>query len=175
MQKRVERTTRQRNQWIDSQVKAGRPVAEVAKEANLTETKVREVVDGIKHGRLGPGRPLKPIGPGKPTWESVLGGKFRQARNNSGLTMKELIERTKERGINADLISRFERGDKQPSMKQLQDMCRVLGITISDIWPTEKHRSQQTEMRRAGHLRPNEVVDLQALLGRTDRDRNERQ
>lgn len=175
MQRKVEQTTRQRNKWIDSQVKAGRPIAEVAKEANLTEGKVREVVDGIKHGRFGPGRPLTPPGPGKPTWEAELGGKFRKARNDSGLTMKELIERTKERGINADMISRFERGDKQPSMLQLQDMCRVLGIAISDIWPAERKRSQQTEMRRAGHLRPNEVVDVQALLGKTERDRNERQ
>ena len=77
MTKRTEQTTRQRNLWIDNQVKSGRPISDVAQEAKLTETKVKEVVEGIRNGRLGPGRPSKPTAPGKQTWEETLGGRFR--------------------------------------------------------------------------------------------------
>ncbi len=172
MARKAERTTRQRNIWVDSQVKAGKPIAEVAKEAKLTPAKVETIIEGIQQGRLGPGRPGKQES--SDSWEAELGGKFREERNKAGITMAELISKTTARGINADLISRFERGEKQPSMIQLSDMCRALGIKITAIWPKERHRNQQTEMQRAGHLRPSEVVDLSALLGKNIRRRNER-
>lgn len=167
-----EQTTRQRNIWIGKQVQAGRSIGEVAQEAKLPEKRVQGIVDSMKEGRLGPGRPNKPEE--AESWESRLGQGFRDARNKSGMTMRELIEKAKEPGINADLISRFERGGKQPNMKQLQDMCRVVGITIQDIWPKERNRSQSSEMKRAGHLRPSELVDVSALLGKAGRERNER-
>lgn len=167
-------TTRKRNIWIDKQIRSGRPISAVAKEAGVPENKALQIVVDMQNGKLGPGRPsIDKSTPGRQTWEEKLGSQFRAARNRVGMTMMELVSKSKEQGIHADLISRFERGQKQPNMDQLQDMCRVLGITITEIWPPDRERDQKTELKRAGHLRPNEIVDVNVMLGRASRHRNE--
>ena len=168
---REQKTTRKRNIWIHQQIEGGRSVQDVAKDVGLPERRITQILSAYAKGCMGPGRPNKPED--EASWEAELGQGFREARNRKGMTMRELIDRAKSAGINADLISRFERGSKQPSMQQLQEMCDIIGVSIKEIWPKERKRSQRSEMRRAAHLRPNELVDISALLGKGGRQKNE--
>ncbi len=49
------------------------------------------------------------------------------ARKNSGMTQKELAEKT---GINQADISRLENGSSNPSLKTLQRLAEGMGMTL---------------------------------------------
>jgi len=66
------------------------------------------------------------------------------ARNKSGLTQKELSERT---GINQGDISRIERGNANPSLNTLKKLAEGMNMTLQLVFsPVEG--TQHTTMRK---------------------------
>lgn len=57
-----------------------------------------------------------------------------QARTEKGLTLKQLEELT---GIGKTTLNNIENGHVSPTLKQLEDIARALGVKISDLYDSE--------------------------------------
>lgn len=55
---------------------------------------------------------------------------WREARQRSGLSQEDAAEAV---GIDANSISRYERGERQPSLIIACRLCRVYGCSLKDI------------------------------------------
>ena len=64
----------------------------------------------------------------------TIGEKLRQARNQAGLTQKELGERL---GISQAAIGQFEKKDSNPTLDTIQKIANALGISIHKILDRE--------------------------------------
>jgi transcriptional regulator with XRE-family HTH domain len=57
-----------------------------------------------------------------------------RARTEKGLTLKQLEELT---GIGKTTLNNIENGLVWPTLKQLEDIARALGVRISDLYESD--------------------------------------
>jgi transcriptional regulator with XRE-family HTH domain len=67
----------------------------------------------------------------------TLGGRVRELRRGRGLTLEELAERS---GVSRAMISKVERGEKNPTLVVAAKLAEGLGITLSEFAGTEERR-----------------------------------
>ena len=58
-----------------------------------------------------------------------------QARAQAGLSQQELAERL---GVSRQTINAIEKGDYNPTIKLCIGICRVLGLTLNDLFWEEE-------------------------------------
>src|SRR5918993_1960750 len=66
-----------------------------------------------------------------------LGGRVRELRRGRGLTLEELAERS---GVSRAMISKVERGEKNPTLAVAAKVAEGLEITLSELLGTEERR-----------------------------------
>ena len=60
---------------------------------------------------------------------------MKQARAQAGLSQQELAERL---GVSRQTINAIEKGDYNPTIKLCIGICKVLGLTLNDLfWEDE--------------------------------------
>lgn len=64
-----------------------------------------------------------------------LGGRLREIRGASGLSLSEVARRL---GISTSAMSQIERGALQPSVGRLIAICEVLGVPLADVFESEE-------------------------------------
>lgn len=79
------------------------------------------------------------------------GEKIRAIRQNQGLSLKELAERS---GVSLSMISQIERGNADPTLTTLYKICKGLEVPISTIVVDEP---QETQIVRAEERR---IIDF---------------
>ena len=61
---------------------------------------------------------------------------MKQARTDLGLSQQTLADRV---GVSRQTINAIEKGDYNPTIKLCIGICRVLGLTLNDLfWEEEK-------------------------------------
>ena len=60
---------------------------------------------------------------------------MKQARTQAGLSQQELAERL---GVSRQTINAIEKGDYNPTIKLCIGICRVLGLTLNDLFWEEE-------------------------------------
>ena len=66
---------------------------------------------------------------------------MKEARAKAGLSQQELAERL---GVSRQTINAIEKGDYNPTIRLCVGICRVLGVTLNDLFcqqPLEKSDS----------------------------------
>ena len=66
-----------------------------------------------------------------------LGGRVRELRRGRGLTLEELAGRS---GVSRAMISKLERGEKNPTLVVAARLAEGLGVTLSRLAGTEEKR-----------------------------------
>src|SRR5215204_2069828 len=66
-----------------------------------------------------------------------LGGRVRRLRRRRGLTLEELAEIS---GVSRAMISKLERGEKNPTLVVAAKLAEGLGVTLSRLAGMEEHR-----------------------------------
>src|ERR687893_248178 len=66
-----------------------------------------------------------------------LGGRVRELRRRRGLTLEELAGRS---GVSRAMISKLERGEKNPTLVVAAKLAEGLGVTLSRLAGMEKRR-----------------------------------
>ena len=56
---------------------------------------------------------------------------MKQARSEAGLSQQELADRL---GVSRQTINAIEKGDYNPTIKLCIGICRVLGLTLNDLF-----------------------------------------
>lgn len=102
-----------------------------------------------------------------------LGSTLRSLRQQYGLTLQEMAEKT---GLSAGFLSKIERGASQPTINNLQKICYVLHVTINDLAvpnleepasreePSPKLPSLITPEQRSLIYNLNDVVKLESIF-----------
>src|ERR687895_583839 len=67
----------------------------------------------------------------------TLGERVRELRRGRGLTLEELAERSE---VSRAMISKVERGEKNPTLVVAAKVAEGLGITLSELLGTEERR-----------------------------------
>ena len=60
---------------------------------------------------------------------------MKQARAEAGLSQQELAEKL---GVSRQTINAIEKGDYNPTIKLCVGICRVLGLTLNDLFWEEE-------------------------------------
>ena len=61
---------------------------------------------------------------------------MKQARSQAGLSQQELADKL---GVSRQTINAIEKGDYNPTIKLCVGICRVLGLTLNDLfWEEEE-------------------------------------
>ena len=60
---------------------------------------------------------------------------MKQARAEAGLSQQELAEKL---GVSRQTINAIEKGDYNPTIKLCIGICRVLGLTLNDLFWEEQ-------------------------------------
>lgn len=68
-----------------------------------------------------------------------IGENIKKARKAAGVSQKELAEQT---GVYQKDISRWENGERTPSVVALAQICKVLNVSADDILELRKNKSQ---------------------------------
>ncbi len=66
-----------------------------------------------------------------------LGGRVRELRRGRGLTLEDLAEQS---GVSRAMISKLERGEKNPTLVVAAKLAEGLGVTLSRLAGTEERR-----------------------------------
>src|ERR687889_133167 len=66
-----------------------------------------------------------------------LGGRVRELRRGRGLTLEELAELS---GVSRAMISKLERGEKNPTLVVAAKLAEGLGVTLSRLAGTDERR-----------------------------------
>jgi transcriptional regulator with XRE-family HTH domain len=66
-----------------------------------------------------------------------LGGRVRESRRRRGLTLEELAELS---GVSRAMISKLERGEKNPTLVVAAKLAEGLGVTLSQLAGMEERR-----------------------------------
>lgn len=82
--------------------------------------------------------------------------KIRTARNQKNMTQMALAD---EMGVSYQAVSNWERGNSLPDIGKLPDLCRILDVSIADIFGEEEESETIT------HLVDNETVEPEKLTG----------
>ena len=56
---------------------------------------------------------------------------MKEARANAGLSQQELADKL---GVSRQTINAIEKGDYNPTIKLCVGICRVLGVTLNDLF-----------------------------------------
>ena len=59
---------------------------------------------------------------------------MKDARTNAGLSQQELADKL---GVSRQTINAIEKGDYNPTIKLCVGICRVLGLTLNDLFWNE--------------------------------------
>jgi transcriptional regulator with XRE-family HTH domain len=90
-----------------------------------------------------------------------VGRKIRALRGEyaggKGLKQEELAEAV---GVTANTLSRWESAVYRPSLKDLQKLAKVFGVSISIFFPDEQDEGVQALLSATGDLRKDELDDL---------------
>lgn len=70
----------------------------------------------------------------------MLSTKLRNARRNAGVTQDQLAELL---GINRATISKYESGAIEPTMSQIEKICKALGISAISLFNDGSHMTLQ--------------------------------
>src|SRR5829696_7269800 len=89
----------------------------------------------------------------------TLGERVRELRRRRGLTLEELAERS---GVSRAMISKVERGEKNPTLVVAAKLAEGLGITLSEFAGTEKQREVVVVPREGGWSRATRRLDSSA-------------
>src|ERR687895_1616858 len=68
---------------------------------------------------------------------SRLGERVRELRRGRGLTLEELAERS---GVSRAMISKLERGEKNPTLVVAAKLAEGFGVTLSQLVGVEERR-----------------------------------
>jgi len=60
---------------------------------------------------------------------------MKQARTQAGLSQQELADRL---GVSRQTINAIEKGDYNPTIRLCVGICRVLGLTLNDLFWDEE-------------------------------------
>ena len=60
---------------------------------------------------------------------------MKEARAKAGLSQQELAERL---GVSRETINAIEKGDYNPTIRLCVGICRVLGLTLNDLFWDEE-------------------------------------
>lgn len=123
LQERLERRTH-----IVEKVDAGSSFADIARELGLTRERVRAIY-ATKGKQIG--RVFMKKAEGK-NWLHRLGANVRRFRRLADKTQEQVAAAA---GIDPTEVSRFERGKKKITMRELQKMLKLIGASFSDVWP----------------------------------------
>jgi len=106
----------------------------------------------------------------------VLGATIRELRQQHGLTLLEMSEKS---GLSTGFLSKIERGLSQPSINNLQKICYILNVTINDLaLPAEESAQPAQEYAMKSVISPllttkkqrsliynlNDVVKLESIF-----------
>ena len=101
-------------------------------------------------------------------------GKFiQQKRKESGLTQYELAERL---NVSDRAVSKWENGNCIPDVSNIQELCKILNITINDLFSgcivdmkdnEKKLEENLLEMIRIKEQRDRELLILETFIGVT--------
>src|SRR5688572_14993254 len=107
-----------------------------------------------------------------------LGARLRDARQNRGLSLRALAEKT---GFSASFLSQIELGQASPSLGSLQRIADALGVTVAGLVANEggagvvlrksarkAHRSEWSKATLESLLPAGADEKLQAILIRLD-------
>ncbi len=101
-----------------------------------------------------------------------IGQRMRQLRKDKGMTLTELAEKIK---ISQPYLSQIERGDKQPPIDVIVNVCKIFDIPLSQFFVDEEDRLPTDILQlieTAKKLSPEERKYLnqflQSTLERTD-------
>jgi len=83
--------------------------------------------------------------PGEPT----VGARLRSLRQQQGLSMQALAERS---GLSVNAIGRVERGESSPTVSSLHRCARALGVSLTAFFETQPERATVV-VRRASRPR----------------------
>ena len=59
---------------------------------------------------------------------------MKEARTNAGLSQQELADKL---GVSRQTINAIEKGDYNPTIKLCVGICRILGLTLNDLFWNE--------------------------------------
>src|ERR671917_2925366 len=76
-----------------------------------------------------------------------LGGRVRQLRRRRGLTLEELAGLS---GVSRAMISKLERGEKNPTLVVATKLAEGLGVTLSQVAGTDERREGFVVSRERG-------------------------
>lgn len=77
-----------------------------------------------------------------------LGGRVRELRGRRGLTLEALAERA---GVSRAMISKLERGEKNPTLVVAAKLAEGLGVTLSQLVGMEERR-EVVVVRKEGRM-----------------------
>ena len=60
---------------------------------------------------------------------------MKEARTNAGLSQQELADKL---GVSRQTINAIEKGDYNPTIKLCVGICRILGLTLNDLFWNEE-------------------------------------
>ena len=60
---------------------------------------------------------------------------MKDARNKAGLSQQELADKL---GVSRQTINAIEKGDYNPTIKLCVGICRILGLTLNDLFWNEE-------------------------------------
>jgi transcriptional regulator with XRE-family HTH domain len=90
-----------------------------------------------------------------------VGGRIRELRNKTGLSLRAVAERS---GLSPNAISRIERGESSPTVSSLLRLAGVLGVHVADFFTTGPE-SSTILVRRGERLRSRGVGWMMESLG----------
>lgn len=99
------------------------------------------------------------------TLRNLLGGRLRALREAKGLTQQQLSDLL---GKSIETISNFERGKTLPSLVTLEQMARVLKVSMSDFFDSKRVVTPSptsglvNRLENAANILPKEDVELLA-------------
>jgi len=65
---------------------------------------------------------------------------MKQARAQAGLSQQELADKL---GVSRQTINAIEKGDYNPTIKLCIGICRVLGLTLNDLFWEEQEENEK--------------------------------
>lgn len=90
--------------------------------------------------------------------------RIREARISRNMTQMNLADAM---GVSYQAVSNWERGNSLPDISKLEDLCRILGTTVSDLLGVEKPETATVVKVMGGNEEPlseKELVDIAPLL-----------
>lgn len=92
------------------------------------------------------GTPLDDVGPGADDTVAKVGHRIRELRNEQGLTLQSLAERT---GLSSSMLSLVERGKASPSIGTLVAISSALSVHMIDLLNEDSPKPSEPVSRLA--------------------------